>query len=89
MNVEKHAAAHQVRIDLDVLPTAVALRVADDGIGLPADLNHRPGHYGLQGMRERIEGLGGVLTVGSNGQAGTAIKACLPLIGSPDLAKED
>jgi signal transduction histidine kinase len=82
MNVEKHAAAGYVQIDLQVRPEAVTLRVADDGIGLPPDYTHRPGHYGLQGMRERIEDLGGGLTLGNNGQAGTLIEAHLPLIGN-------
>jgi signal transduction histidine kinase len=89
MNVEKHATAQRVQIDVDMRPTVVALRVADDGIGLPPNLTNRPGHYGLRGMRERIEGLGGVLTVGGNGQAGTVIEASLPLIGSPEYPKED
>ena len=89
MNVEKHATAQRVQIDLDMRPTVVALRVADDGIGLPSDLTNRPGHYGLQGMRERIEGLGGVLTVGGNGQAGTVIEASLPLIGGQEYRKEE
>lgn len=89
MNVEKHAAAQHVQIDLDMSSTAITLRVADDGIGLPPDLTNRPGHYGLRGMRERIEGLGGVLTVGRKGQAGTVIEASLPLIGSQKYFKED
>ena len=89
MNVEKHAAAQRVQIDVDMRPTAVVLRVADDGIGLPPDLTNRSGHYGLQGMRERIEGLGGVLTMGGNGRAGTVIEASLPLIGSQEYPKED
>ncbi|MBI1877793.1 MAG: sensor histidine kinase [Chloroflexi bacterium] len=88
MNVEKHAAARHVQIDLQMKPEAVTLRMADDGIGLPSDLTSRPGHYGLRGMRERIEGLGGVLTVGSNGQAGTVIEASLPLIGSKEYTPE-
>lgn len=82
MNVEKHAAARSVQIDLAVRPEGVALRVADDGIGLSSGYPNRPGHYGLQGMRERMEGLGGVLTWGNNGQAGTLIEAHLPLIGN-------
>jgi signal transduction histidine kinase len=89
MNVEKHAAAQYVQIDLDMSSTAIILRVTDDGIGLPAGLTNRPGHYGLQGMRERMEGLGGVLTVGGNGRAGTVIEASLPLIGSQEYPKKD
>jgi two-component system NarL family sensor kinase len=80
MNVEKHAAARHVQIDLQMRPEAVILRVADDGIGLPQNPTNQPGHFGLRGMRERIEGLGGVLTLASNGQTGTLIEARLPLI---------
>jgi signal transduction histidine kinase len=81
MNVEKHAAARRVQIDLQMRPEAVTLRISDDGVGLPPDATQRPGHYGLRGMHERIEGLGGTLTVGRNGQAGTTLEAWLPLIG--------
>lgn len=84
LNVEKHAAARRVQIDLQMMPAAISLRIADDGLGLPLGSANRPGHYGLQGMRERIEGLGGHLTVGSNGQTGTVVEACLPLIGNSD-----
>lgn len=81
INVEKHAAARQVQIDLQMRSEGIALRVVDDGVGLPADAAHRPGHYGLRGMREQIEGLGGTLTWCRDDQGGTAIEACLPLIG--------
>jgi signal transduction histidine kinase len=82
MNVEKHAAARSVQIDLHMKPETVSLRLADDGIGLPVTPADRPGHYGLRGMGERIEGLGGVLTLRRNGQAGTLVEATLPLIGA-------
>jgi signal transduction histidine kinase len=81
MNVEKHAAACHVQIDLQMRPEAITLWVVDDGVGLPPDASQRPGHYGLRGMRERIEGLGGTLTLRRNGQKGTMLEACLPLIG--------
>ncbi len=81
MNVEKHAAARSVQLDLAVKAEEVRLRVADDGLGLPPGYARRSGHYGLQGMRERLEGLGGTLTLGKNGQAGTLVEAYLPLIG--------
>jgi two-component system NarL family sensor kinase len=89
MNVEKHAVAQRVQLDLQVKPTAITLRVVDDGIGLPPNPTGQPGHYGLRGMRERIEGLGGVFTVNHKGQAGTVIEASLPLIGSTEHPKED
>jgi signal transduction histidine kinase len=57
------------------------LRIQDDGLGLPAGAESQHGHYGLRGMRERVEGLGGVFTVGRLGPGGTLIEAQLPLIG--------
>lgn len=78
-NVEKHAGARRVEVRLAVEPQAVLLRVADDGRGLPAEAGQQPGHFGLRGMRERIEGLGGTLTV--TGNAGTCVEARVPLIG--------
>jgi two-component system sensor histidine kinase UhpB len=53
--------------------------VADDGVGLPSNAEDQPGHYGLRGMRERVEGLGGALTV-SNTSQGTLVEARLPVI---------
>jgi len=81
LNIEKHAVAQHVQIDLQMKPEAVILQMADDGIGLSANPTSQPGHYGLQGMRERIEGLGGILTLSGSGQTGTVIEANLPLIG--------
>jgi signal transduction histidine kinase len=82
INVGRHAHAREVQIDLQLHPQAVLLRVWDDGVGLPPKAADLPGHYGLRGMRERVEGLGGALTVDSNGQ-GTVVEARLPLIAEP------
>jgi signal transduction histidine kinase len=79
-NVEKHAHASQVRVCVELAPQAVTLRVADNGRGLPPDAESRSGHYGLRGIRERVEGLGGTLTLHRNGQCGTVVEACLPII---------
>jgi signal transduction histidine kinase len=78
-NVERHAGATAVRVALTVAPDAVELVVSDDGRGLPPDAETRPGHYGLRGMRERVEGLGGTLALETDG-GGTRVHAHLPLI---------
>jgi signal transduction histidine kinase len=79
-NVEKHAHARHVQVSVEMTPHAVIMRISDDGCGLPPDSASRSGHYGLRGMRERLEGLGGTLTLHSNGQRGTLVEACLPII---------
>jgi signal transduction histidine kinase len=37
-----------------------------------------PGHYGLRGMRERVEGVGGTLRLANEG--GTLVEARVPVV---------
>lgn len=76
-NVEKHARARTVRLSLKGEPGRVVLGICDDGIGLPDGAEAAPNCFGLRGMRERVEGLGGTLALqGSPG--GTMVEARLP-----------
>jgi signal transduction histidine kinase len=76
-NVSKHAGATRVTVTLDQPEGWVALRVCDDGRGF--DPNQvRPGALGLVGMRERVERLGGRLTVETRPGAGTTVVARIP-----------
>ncbi|MEU9716128.1 histidine kinase [Streptomyces sp. NPDC047976] len=80
-NIAKHAAtATAVRIGLRTVPTGLEVRIADDG-GHPARLseNARGGGYGLAGMAERAEALGGSLTAGPAPEGGWLVTAHLPL----------
>ncbi|MET9321315.1 histidine kinase [Streptomyces sp. NPDC003038] len=80
-NIRKHAAtATAVRIGLRTVPTGLEVRIADDG-GRPAKLseNARGGGYGLAGMAERAEALGGSLTAGPAPEGGWLVTATLPL----------
>ncbi|MCS6846110.1 MAG: sensor histidine kinase [Anaerolineae bacterium] len=85
-NVEKHAQARRVEVTLKVAEDEVRLRVQDDGVGLPPDALSRAGRYGLRGMRERIEGVGGALEIhpprvaGARQTSGAIIEARAPLI---------
>ncbi|MER5483851.1 histidine kinase [Streptomyces sp. NPDC002812] len=80
-NIGKHAAtATAVRIGLRTVPAGLEVRIADDG-GRPAKLseNARGGGYGLVGMAERAEALGGSLTAGPAPEGGWLVTALLPL----------
>ncbi len=79
-NIERHAAARNVQIRLDIESQTVQLTVKDDGRGMPPGAEKQPGHYGLRGMRERAEGLGGELTFTSNGHDGTCVNVKLPIL---------
>jgi signal transduction histidine kinase len=77
-NVVKHAAAHQVRIEVGRSTGGARLRIVDDGKGFdPAAVP--PGHLGLAGMRARAERVGGRVDVRSSMGGGTTIDALVPL----------
>jgi signal transduction histidine kinase len=76
-NIVKHARAGRISITLTSTPDSISLLIEDDGIGL--DPRHgREGGLGLTGMRERVELLGGRLTIESPPTAGTTIRAQVP-----------
>lgn len=82
-NVARHAAASrcEVRLDLDEESHTLTLEVTDDGRGLPEG---RRSGVGLYSMRERAAELGGVCVVEAALEAGTRVRAELPLGGLDD-----
>lgn len=80
-NVVKHAGVASAQVDLRFSPEQVALTVADQGQGFDPSAAAGSG-VGLQSMRERVESLGGRLTVVSQPGQGTRIQAVVPLNSS-------
>jgi two-component system, NarL family, sensor kinase len=84
-NVVKHAQATTVRVRLSVQGNRVLLEVRDDGKGLAAAALGKarrsvtPTGFGLSGMRERAELLGGKLQLSSSPGRGTTVRLVLPL----------
>ncbi len=70
-NVRKHSGARTARISLGGTENGVLLTVADDGIGF--DPSSDTNGFGLRGMRNRVEQVGGTLTVES-GPKGTTVR---------------
>ena len=87
-NVAKHAGATRVGLTLSFMDDDVALDVRDDGAGFdPAGLRTTAeGGFGLTAMRQRVEGLAGMLEIESEPGAGTAISACIPAVAEPAVA---
>ena len=75
-NVKKHAGAKHLSVQLEYGPAEVALIVRDDGRGFKTDNGTGPasGHYGLTGMRERADTIGGTFEVTSEINVGTTIQ---------------
>lgn len=80
-NAFKHAAATAVKVSVAFPPGRVRLEVSDDGKGFDADHPPPPisGHFGLFGMGERAEKLGGKLTVKSRPGEGTVVLLDAPI----------
>lgn len=78
-NVIRHAGASRVDIILSRRGGAVAATIEDDGIGFNPDSSPSEQHLGLFGMRERVEALGGSLSIESSPGKGTTVNVEVPL----------
>jgi signal transduction histidine kinase len=77
-NVRKHSGSERVRITLNQLPSGVWLEVRDWGMGF--DVAHRrPSSFGLRGIHERVQLMGGRCQVDSAPGEGTRLVVDLPL----------
>jgi ligand-binding sensor domain-containing protein/signal transduction histidine kinase len=79
-NAVKHAQAQRILVNLVFDARRVQLIVRDDGRGFNNQVNGRDGHFGLIGMKERAEQIGGTLSVQSSEGAGTEVVADVPIM---------
>jgi signal transduction histidine kinase len=81
-NVHKHARARSVAATLSYMEDLVVLDVRDDGSGFVPDQLARgggtAGGFGLRAMRERVEELGGIVSIESEPGEGTTLTVTLP-----------
>ncbi|MGI5215275.1 sensor histidine kinase [Plantactinospora sp. CA-290183] len=77
-NIRKHAAASTVGVVLTRHPDRAELEITDDGQGFVVAESRG---FGLDGMRKRLDELGGELTVTSSVGNGTRVLAVLPTNG--------
>ncbi len=80
-NAVKHAQAQRIFVNLVFDTRRVQLIVRDDGSGFDNQTarNEKAGHFGLIGMRERAEKIGGTLSIQSTNGSGTEIVADVPI----------
>lgn len=78
-NAARHGQARNVLVSLRGAEGRLALRVIDDGCGIPVgDGGATPEGFGLRSMRERTGTLGGSLTVRRAPEGGTVLEVVLP-----------
>jgi signal transduction histidine kinase/ligand-binding sensor domain-containing protein len=80
-NALKHAGASRIGVKLHLEGRQIHLRISDNGRGFDQQdvFSSRAGHFGVIGMRERAERLGGDLRLTSNPGEGTEVEVTVPL----------
>jgi signal transduction histidine kinase len=77
-NSLRHAKASLISIDLTFDAAIIRLAVRDDGGGFDTQLPDSPTTFGITGMRERVDRIGGTLTVDSTLGGGTVVTVVVP-----------
>lgn len=77
-NIQKHAEAKQTVLKIQFTRKNVNVLLEDDGVGFNIKKNKQEGHYGIQGMQERINIVGGKIKINSVPEKGTKITILLP-----------
>ena len=79
-NVEKHAMASHVTIEIETTPKKLFISIRDDGKGFSVrESGGKERRLGIAYMRERIELLGGSFNIKSEPGRGTVVSLSLPL----------
>lgn len=77
-NVVKHAQASRVRVDVSDQEGVLTVEVSDNGIGLAPKALVKNKSFGILGLRERAQSVGGWLDV-STGERGVSVTLTVPL----------
>jgi len=81
-NACKHSKSRKVLVTLTQEGRDVRLEVRDWGIGFDAEAVTE-GHFGLEGIRQRVRLLGGRLTIESKRDSGTLVQVVVPIVEKP------
>lgn len=80
INALRHSQATHIDLNVQSDAQRVIIAITDDGVGLPEDWS-LPGHFGLRGLAERVNHLGGVLRVTNRMPRGVDLTAEIPMAG--------
>ena len=82
-NVIRHAKASCIRVTLERIGSDLILLISDDGVGFDLSvMRNGAATLGLRGMEERVQALGGYITIDSAPSIGTEICARFPIRGA-------
>jgi two-component system sensor histidine kinase UhpB len=78
-NILKHAKAKNVQVEIVKGEDHIELIISDDGVGFGDNARNKPRSFGLRGIHERVEHLGGSVKIASTLGKGTQIAIFIPL----------
>jgi signal transduction histidine kinase len=85
-NVRRHAMATVVNVQLTYGQDKLIVQLADNGRGFSIpDAAAKPGHFGLQGIRERAASLGTEINLTSSPDKGTTLEFVVPILKEGSL----
>lgn len=86
-NTMRHANAKHLEVYLRENHDTITIRIVDDGQGFDVQASHKLGSYGLQNMQERVQGMGGNLSILSSPNQGTVVTVKVPYkpVKIPDM----
>jgi NarL family two-component system sensor histidine kinase LiaS len=86
-NIEKYAQAEKVSLSLEVSDGRLNLTIADDGVGFDPEKAELGKGYGLPNIKDRAEGLGGILLIDTAPGKGTRLQISFPLEERPTVSR--
>lgn len=80
-NAIKNGGASRVALDLSITPKQVSLTIADNGPGFSGEIHalQKEGCFGIQGMQERAQSMGGEITISNGSEGGCVVRAVVPI----------
>jgi PAS domain S-box-containing protein len=78
-NIIRHAQASQVWIDMQRTDGRLFLKIADNGVGADPNYRRKAKVFGLNGIEERVQGLGGTFCATSEPGKGMTIELSIPI----------
>ncbi len=88
-NIERHSRASQAEVGISWEPNCLSIQISDNGLGFDPQAIDEHQHYGLSIMRERIESVGGEMSLQSDASVGTTITFTVPQLESGPEASFD
>lgn len=82
-NITKHAKCTAVTIDVSSHEGALTVEIKDNGVGMASEDKLKHQSFGLRGLEERAQSVGGWLDISSRRGKGTAIILTIPLEATP------